>query len=256
MNEAMPTLVNRVVVPDAEIRREAAHVNACTVDEKREEAARRLAIRELLRQRAEALGIATREHPGDAIDELLEREVSVQEPDETACRRYFEQNRDRFCTPREVEMRHILLAAAPDDVEGRERARTLASSLIAELGTAPGRFAELAAAHSRCPSAASGGALGTIGKGQTVPELENVALRLGVGLAERPVETRYGFHVVEVLGRRGGVPLAYDDVRHLVRDYLREQRWRQALKEYLGRLVDQAEFSGIEWNREPGPLTQ
>ena len=32
-------------------------------------------------------------------------------------------------------------------------------------------------------------------------------MRLPVGLAERPVETRYGFHVVEILTRAGGAPL-------------------------------------------------
>jgi peptidyl-prolyl cis-trans isomerase C len=248
-------LVNRVLIPEERINLESGYVEDGTIEEKRAEAARRLAIRELLRQRAKALGIETRDRLDEAIDELLEREVPVPEADD-ACRRYFESNRERFRSPEEIEMRHILLAAAPDDAQGRTAARDKAEELVAALREAPGRFRELAAGHSRCPSADDGGHLGAVGRGQTVPELENVVLRLPAGLAERPIETRYGFHVVEVLARAGGEPLDYDDVRLMIADYLRERSWRRAVSQYLQVLIADAEISGIDLEAAESLLMQ
>jgi len=252
----LAVLVNRVLVPEGQINLESAFVEAGSIEAKRAEAARRLALRELLRQRAKALGIDTRGRLEEAIDELLAREVPVREADGETCRRYFEANRERFHTPVEVELRHILLAAAPWDAGARTAARDAAEALIAVLDGAPEQFAELAARHSRCASAQAGGRLGMIGRGQTVPELERVVLRLPVGLAPRPVESRYGFHVVEVLARRGGEPLAYGDVRRLIAEYLRERAWRRALAQYLQVLAAGADIEGVDLAGAEGPLVQ
>ena len=252
----MFVLVNRVVIPEEEIRSESAHVESGSIDEKHAEAARTLAIRELLRQRAESVGIATEGDVDSAIERLLEGELGVPEADEAACRRYFEANGERFRTPEEVELRHILLGAAPDDPVARTGQRDIAESVVATVQAEPGRFGELAGLYSDCPSADQGGHLGIVGRGQTVPEFEQVVLRLPVGLAERPVETRYGFHVVEVLSRAGGDPLAYEDVRHLIADYLRERSWRRAVSQYVGQLAADAELEGVELEVPGSSLVQ
>ncbi len=248
--------VNRVLVSKEDINLESGHVEEGTIEGRREEAARRLVIRELLRQRAEATGISSNDRTGEAIDELLATEVRVPEADVAACRRYFEANRERFRSPDEIEVRHILLAAAPDDPAARVRQRDTAEALLAELRDTPDDFARLATRHSDCPSADQGGHLGVVGRGQTVPEFEEVILRLAVGLAERPVETRYGFHIVEVLRRSGGEPLDYDQVHHLIADYLHERAWRRAVSQYIGRLAAEAEIKGVEIQASDSPLVQ
>jgi len=248
--------VNQKRISEAQVNRESANVEAGGIEEKRTEAARRLAIRELLRQRAVALGIDTKNRLDSAIEELIDQEVVIPEVDEAACRRYFESNRERFRSPVEVDARHILLAAAPDDAAGRTAARDSAESLVTALQEAPGRFSELAKAHSRCPSASDGGRLGVITRGATVPELENVITRLPLGLAERPVETRYGFHVVEVLARAGGEPLELEMTRHLIADYLRERSWRRAVSQYLRVLIAGAEIRGVDLEAAESPLMQ
>ncbi|MGB7757753.1 MAG: peptidylprolyl isomerase [Salinisphaera sp.] len=252
----MLALVNHVLLPEHQINAESGEVEGGTIDEKRAEATRRLAIRELLRQRARALSIDTEGRLDAAIDDLLEAEVAVPEAEETDCRRYFEANRERFCTPVRVRMSHILLAAAPDDAEARIEARKQADELIAALQRDPSRLAELAQAHSRCPSADLGGDLGWVGRGQTVPELEDVVLRLSLGLAQRAVESRYGFHVVVVAEREGGAPLPYDHVHPLIADYLRERSWRRAVSQYLGILIAEADIQGVNIEAADSPLLQ
>ncbi|AWN14224.1 peptidylprolyl isomerase [Salinisphaera sp. LB1] len=252
----MLAMVNRVVLPEHHINAESGEVESGTIDEKRAEAIRRLAVKELLRQRARAIGIKTERRLDAAIDELLAVEVEVPEATDETCRRYFDANRERFCTPVTVDMAHILLAAAPDDPEGRADARERADALIEQLQTKPERFAELARAHSHCPSAAAGGALGWIGRGQTVPELESVVLRMDAGVGGRPVETRYGYHIVRVDDRRGGAPLAYVDVQAMIADYLHDRSWRRAISQYVRVLASEAELSGVELETVDNPLVQ
>lgn len=62
-------------------------------------------------------------------------------------------------------------------------------------------FAELAKQHSSCPSGGQGGALGEFGPGQMVPEFDKVVFSAEVGTVQGPVETQFGFHLVEVTSR-------------------------------------------------------
>jgi len=62
-------------------------------------------------------------------------------------------------------------------------------------------FAALAAEHSSCPSGQSGGALGTFGPGQMVPEFDKVVFSAEVGTVQGPVKTQFGYHLLEVTER-------------------------------------------------------
>jgi peptidyl-prolyl cis-trans isomerase C len=62
-------------------------------------------------------------------------------------------------------------------------------------------FAEVAAAHSSCPSGRRGGDLGVFGRGEMVPEFENVVFTEAVGVVHGPVQTQFGFHLIEVTER-------------------------------------------------------
>ena len=61
-------------------------------------------------------------------------------------------------------------------------------------------FAQVAREHSDCPSARSGGDLGSFGKGAMVPEFEQAAFGLGVGETSEVVETAFGFHLIQRTG--------------------------------------------------------
>lgn len=63
-------------------------------------------------------------------------------------------------------------------------------------------FAALAKEHSKCPSGSRGGELGQFGRGQMVPEFDKVVFEGEVGKPLGPVQTQFGYHVVEVTERR------------------------------------------------------
>ena len=62
-------------------------------------------------------------------------------------------------------------------------------------------FAELAAAHSQCPSGQRGGDLGSFSPGQMVPEFDRVVFNEPVGEVHGPVQTQFGYHLVEITSR-------------------------------------------------------
>lgn len=62
-------------------------------------------------------------------------------------------------------------------------------------------FADVAKKHSQCPSGQRGGDLGEFGPGQMVPEFDKVVFSAEVGEVVGPVQTQFGFHLIEVTSR-------------------------------------------------------
>jgi len=63
-------------------------------------------------------------------------------------------------------------------------------------------FAQVAKENSRCPSSRQGGDLGSFGRGQMVPEFDQVVFSAPVGVVQGPVKTQFGYHLVEVTERQ------------------------------------------------------
>lgn len=253
--------VNGVAVTPEAMALELQYHPAASREEAVYLAARALVIRELLQQRIAELGLAVEIAAGENEEEaatrlLLEREVTVPDCDEATCVRYFENNRGRFHSAPLLAVRHILLECAPDDAEARHLAHTQAEVLLLTLEEHPGQFAELALKYSACPSKAQGGSLGQVSKGQTVPELERQLFTLAPGLAAKPLESRYGWHVISVDQRIEGQPLPYEAVAVAIRTQLQQGVWQKALVQYLQTLIGAADIRGIALQGADSPLVQ
>ena len=188
------------------------------------------AVRARLVARAAQLGL---QGADDAlIEQLLEREVPAAEPSTAECRRYYEANLRRFTAGALVEASHILFAMTPRVPP--ERLRAKAAQVHALATRAPERFAELARENSNCPSAAQGGSLGQLGRGDAVPEFESAVLEgERIGVLPDLVSTRFGFHVVLVARRIPGRVLPYEEAKAQVAAVLRRLGEERALGEYV-----------------------
>lgn len=259
--------VNGVVISRAAIAQETQNHPAAKPLDAMQAAARALVVRELLLQEARRLAIAPapiadaagrRETDEEALTrQVIEQEVVVPVADRDACQRYYTANRARFRTPDLYEVRHILLAAAPDDAEGRTQAAARAEALCTELTRNPAVFAALAETASACPSGKTGGSLGQIGPGQTVPEFEAALADLPVGaVAPAPVETRYGLHIVAVDRRIAGRDLPFELVADTIAEFLADKVQRTAARQYLSILAGRADICGIHLDAATQPLVQ
>ena len=187
-------------------------------------------VRGLLLARAAQLGLQGSDD--ERIERLLELEVADAEPGEDECRRYYERNSSRFSCGELVEASHILFALTPRVPP--ERLRAKAAEVHAVASRVPERFPELAREYSNCPSAAQGGSLGQLGRGDTVPEFERAIFAGGqLGVLPELVATRFGFHVVLVARRIPGPVLPYEQASDQVASLLRRRGMERALSEYV-----------------------
>jgi peptidyl-prolyl cis-trans isomerase C len=218
------------------------------------------AVRELLRQRAVAVGLLDDEATDDekvarAIEALLEREVATPAPTEAECRRHYEQHPEVYGSGDLVHARHILFQVTPR-VNVAE-IRTRAESALNELLREPDRFAAMAAELSNCPSGQHGGNLGQIGRGDMVPEFEKALFRLdAVGLLPELVKTRFGFHIVAVDRSIPGDVPPFEAVQTQVAEKLRNDVEERALRQYVSILASQAKIVGAHIEAATSPLVQ
>ncbi|KZN51909.1 peptidylprolyl isomerase [Pseudoalteromonas luteoviolacea] len=63
-------------------------------------------------------------------------------------------------------------------------------------------FADLAKEFSNCPSGQDGGALGEFGPGMMVPEFDKVVFSAPLNEVQGPVQTQFGYHLLEVTSRQ------------------------------------------------------
>ena len=88
-------------------------------------------------------------------------------------------------------------------------------------------------------SGAEGGDLGVVSPGQTVPEFEEAVFAATVGEPVGPVQTQFGFHVIEVTDRSEGRSLA--EASDEIREELLAQQRVSAVQEWLAARTADAE---------------
>jgi len=86
--------------------------------------------------------------------------------------------------------RHILVAD-----------ETVCNELKTKINAGEITFEQAARENSTCPSGANGGDLGSFGQGQMVPEFDKVVFNDEVGVVHGPVQTQFGYHLLEVTER-------------------------------------------------------
>ncbi|RKY80885.1 parvulin peptidyl-prolyl isomerase [candidate division KSB1 bacterium] len=131
-------------------------------------------------------------------EKLQEVKITRQEVEQ-----FYQTNRDSLPELKEsVEISHILLQVTPG-AESKQQAREKIAGILERLRSGED-FAELARQYSEDPgSAAKGGELGFIQRGDFVKDFEEKAFALQPGQISDIVETQFGFHIIQMLERRG-----------------------------------------------------
>jgi peptidyl-prolyl cis-trans isomerase SurA len=143
----------------------------------------------------------------------------------------------------QTHVRHILLRVSDGMSEQAARQKLLD---IKQQVASGGDFANFARTYSQDGSASQGGDLGWISPGETVPEFERAMNNLQDGAVSDPVRSEYGYHLIQVLGRREAEGSASQQL-DIARQAIGQRKAEQAYSDWLRELRDTAyvQYKGI-----------
>jgi peptidyl-prolyl cis-trans isomerase D len=166
---------------------------------------------------------------------------------ESELRSFYEQNMARLASMEERRVSHILIAAdksAP--AAERDKARSKAQSLLAEIKAAPDKFADLARKNSQDPvSAAKGGDLDFFARGAMVKPFEDAAFAMKKGDTSDVVETDFGFHILRVTDIRAPKQKTFEESKATLEEDARRQiaqrKFAEAAETFTNMVYEQSD---------------
>jgi parvulin-like peptidyl-prolyl isomerase len=203
---------------------------------------------EAFEQRIQAQGLTMEDvrnslEEGVKVDMLVDQVCAdVSEPSEADMIDYFEGHRDEYEKGEQAQAQHILVTPDSDSDSDKQTARAKLEELRRKLDDGAD-FAELAAAHSACPSGKqTGGSLGWFGRGMMVPEFDDAVFSMKVGELSDVIETQFGFHLVQKTGEEPATDISFVDVQDEVRDLLRHSERGAALSAFVSELREKTDI--------------
>ncbi|EYE87878.1 peptidylprolyl isomerase [Fervidicella metallireducens AeB] len=143
-----------------------------------------------------------------AIQEAI-KSIKVEESE---AEKYYNDNKEYFMDMEQVKAKHIL-------VESEEKAKQ-----VIEVINNGMTFEETAQLFSSCPSKAQGGDLGYFSRGVMVPEFEQAAFALEVGVISAPVKTQFGYHIILVEDKKEASVKPFDEVKGMIINQLTQEK--------------------------------
>jgi parvulin-like peptidyl-prolyl isomerase len=179
------------------------------------------------------------------VQEVQERVAGDAEPSDEEIQKFYDENKTaQFTQPAQRCVRHILF-----NKDQQQKAEEVKAQL--EDG---GDFAALAKENSQDPgSAEKGGDLGCLGKGETVPPFEEAAFAAETGEIVGPVETEFGYHVIEVTEIREEQTQPLSEVETQITDQLAAT---QQEEEFTKWIEDQKQQRNVKYLPGYKPATQ
>lgn len=137
----------------------------------------------------------------------------------------------------QTHVRHILIKV--NQLVSSADAKRKLTELKQRLDNKAATFEELAKLFSNDLSASRGGELGWIYPGDTVPEFERAMDALKPGEVSEPIESPFGWHLIQVLERKTD-DVSQERQRLLARQVIRERKLEEATQDWLRQLRDRA----------------
>jgi len=170
------------------------------------------------------------------VNLLTESELeSLPDPDEERIADFYRQHPEKMLRKGRVRASHILLRIdAADPLASERKLLELKERCQNE------DFAELARAHSSCPSSTAGGDLGWFRRGDMSREFAEAAFALEPGEVSGPVRTQFGLHLIKLTSKEGDVPLSLDEARPQIVAFLRQEAGAERLQKWVEALRNRA----------------
>jgi peptidyl-prolyl cis-trans isomerase SurA len=137
----------------------------------------------------------------------------------------------------QTHVRHILIKV--NELVSAADAQRKLLDLKDRLDHHAAKFEDLAKAYSNDLSASNGGDLGWVYPGDTVPEFERAMDALKIGEVSEPIQTPFGYHLIQVLERKTA-DVSDERKRLLARQAIRDRKLEEATQDWLRQIRDRA----------------
>ena len=149
---------------------------------------------------------------------------------------YYRKHREDYEGKEAVRIRQILLLLPKEEnPAAKEKLRADADAIHKRLLNGE-PFELLAAKFSQGPAAAEGGDIGYIEKGMIHAEVEDAAFLLPLNQISGVIESSVGFHIIQVVDRRGAGVKAIENVREEIREKIDREKMEKKFGEWLEEL--------------------
>ena len=176
-------------------------------------------------------------------NKLFETQVQTDYiPTDAEIQKYYDDNKKKFDTPETVHARHILIKVdEKDDDKVKAEKKKKIEALRKQL-TEGADFEKLAKENSECPSKERGGDLGTFPRGRMVKPFEEAAFTLPDNELSPVVETKFGYHIIQVLEHNEAENKSLESVKATITETLQNQKKQQMAKSYIDGLREKAKI--------------
>lgn len=155
----------------------------------------------------------------------------------------YQKQKGQFTRKEAVHVRHILVQA-PADAKEEDRKKARAKAEEARRLLSEGKpFEEVAKKYSEDKAAQAGGDIGFVTRGFMPPPVDQAAFSTPKGKVSDVLESKFGFHIVEVLEKQPAGLTPYEEVRDWLHKYLQEGARRKKMEELMTRLKKNAKIA-------------
>jgi peptidyl-prolyl cis-trans isomerase C len=169
------------------------------------------------------------------VDVYLKKTIETESKiSDAELQEFYDQNKEKFKSGEQVKASHILVKTQQE-----------ADEILAELKKGA-TFADLAKAKSIDSSASAGGDLGWFEKGHMVPVFEKAAFALQEGELSGVVKSEFGYHIINVTGKRPAGIRTMEESREQIKAVLVPEKQQQVFAQIKERLRKDAKIEVVD----------
>ncbi|MFH1414477.1 MAG: peptidylprolyl isomerase [Elusimicrobiota bacterium] len=177
------------------------------------------------------------------VIKLINQNVNgkISPPPDEELKIYYDEHQSEMMSPEQIRVRHILITTSEE--RPQEESKKKIDEIYEMAKKDPSKFSSFAEEHSEGPSASQGGDLGYFSKGEMVKEFEEVAFAMEVGDISKPVKTRFGYHVIKLIGKRSSEKKTFSEAKDKLKSLLYQMKMEKQYEKFLRELRDEAKIS-------------
>jgi peptidyl-prolyl cis-trans isomerase C len=172
------------------------------------------------------------------VNKLMESQMKDdKKPSDEEIKKYYTDNKKQFSTSETVQARHILVKVDEKDGEKKAKIDALRKQLLEGS-----EFEKLAKENSDCPSKEKGGDLGTFPRGRMAKPFEEAAFSQKVKDIGPIVQTKFGYHIIQVLEHNQPTEKKLDEVKEKISEGLVAKKKQEIASNYITNLKEKAKI--------------